>query len=85
MPIKLRSQEYLELTVPGLAEKRPSVIVGDEITFKKHDTFEVAYGGIIKKVTEETVWIGGVDQRLFFMIIVDSKLFCISVLLELVE
>lgn len=50
--------ELLELEVPGLAEKRPSVINNDMIDIKLHNENAECYRGIVKKVTDKTVEIG---------------------------
>lgn len=53
---------HLELAVPGLAEKRPSVIVGDMIDIRVHEDHR-AYRGVIKRVNDKTVEIGDVDEE----------------------
>lgn len=45
----------LELGVPGLGEKRPSVINNDMIDIKLHDDDKKCYRGIVKKVNDKTV------------------------------
>lgn len=60
--MNLNSDE-LELEVPGLAEKRPSVIVGDMIDIRVHEDHR-AYRGVIKRVNDKTVEIGFVDAEL---------------------
>lgn len=52
--------DQLELVVPGLAEKRPSVIVGDMIDIRVHEDHR-AYRGVIKHVGDKTVSIRYVD------------------------
>lgn len=44
----------LELEVPGLAEKRPSIIAGDYIDMRLHNN-HTGYRGIIKKVNANSV------------------------------
>ncbi|XP_018580188.1 putative helicase mov-10-B.1 [Anoplophora glabripennis] len=55
--------ELLELEVPGLAEKRPSVIAGDMIEVRVHEDHR-AYRGVIKRVNDKTVDIGYVNNEL---------------------
>lgn len=54
--------ELLELEVPGLAEKRPSVITGDMIDIRVHEDYR-AYRGVIKRVNDKTVEIAYVDEE----------------------
>lgn len=53
----------VELEVPGLAEKRPSVINNDMIDIKVHDNQETCYRGIIRKVNDRTVEISYLDRE----------------------
>lgn len=50
----------LELDVPGLAEKRPSVIVGDSIEVKIQNDYR-AYRGIIRYVHDKTIQIDQIN------------------------
>ncbi|CAG9818274.1 unnamed protein product [Phaedon cochleariae] len=65
--LSLRGGGVLELVVPGLAEKRPSVIVGDMIDVRVHED-HIGYRGIIKRVNDTTVEIGDIDEELIEMI-----------------
>lgn len=53
----------LELEVPGLAEKRPSLIKGDVVKIRLHGE-ETGYKGIIKTVNNLTIWIQGVNREI---------------------
>ncbi|GLV31202.1 armitage [Carabus blaptoides fortunei] len=52
----IKHGNIIELTVPGLAEKRPSIIKGDEVKMREHMA-SVVYCGIVKEVHEEDIWI----------------------------
>ncbi|KAG5889286.1 hypothetical protein JTB14_007047 [Gonioctena quinquepunctata] len=65
--LKLKERNMLELVVPGLAEKRPSVIVGDLIDLRVHED-HTAYRGFIKSVNDKTVDISDVDEELIDVI-----------------
>ncbi|KAJ8984692.1 hypothetical protein NQ317_004951 [Molorchus minor] len=54
---------WLKLEVPGLAEKRPSLIVGDMIDLRVHNDHR-AYRGLIKKVNDKTIEIAHIDEEL---------------------
>lgn len=51
----------MKLEVPGLAEKRPSVIKGDLIEIKVHGD-HTSYQGIIQQVGDRTVLIEGLHN-----------------------
>ncbi|KAJ8929387.1 hypothetical protein NQ314_017937, partial [Rhamnusium bicolor] len=55
--------DLLQLEVPGLAEKRPSVVMGDMIEIRVHEDYR-AYTGVIKSVNDKTVDIGYVHEEL---------------------
>ncbi|XP_044257882.1 putative helicase mov-10-B.1 [Tribolium madens] len=59
----LRDDDVLILVVPGLAEKRPSVIVGDFIRIRITND-HTAYKGFVGAVNEKTVEISHVDDEL---------------------
>ncbi|KAJ8952961.1 hypothetical protein NQ318_006578 [Aromia moschata] len=59
----VRNGNMLSLEVPGLAEKRPSVIVGDMIDIRVHDD-HTAYRGVIRRVNDKTVDIAYLDKEL---------------------
>ncbi|EEZ97839.2 putative RNA helicase armi-like Protein [Tribolium castaneum] len=61
--MSLRDDDVLILTVPGLAEKRPSVIVGDFIKIRITND-HTAYKGFVGAVNEKTVEISHVDNEL---------------------
>lgn len=58
-------KKFLELEVPGLAEKRPSLIAGDIVNIRVHEDHTV-YKGIIKVVTDLTILIEGVNLEYVF-------------------
>lgn len=57
------SDNIVELEVPGLAEKRPSVITNDMIDIKVHDNQQTCFRGVIKKVNDRTVEIGYLERE----------------------
>ncbi|RZC34473.1 AAA 11 domain containing protein, partial [Asbolus verrucosus] len=63
VPMNIKYDDILVLEVPGLAEKRPSVIVGDLIDIRVHDDL-TAYRGIVKCVNDKTIDISYVDDEL---------------------
>lgn len=57
-------KDKLEFEVPGLGEKRPSVIVGDYIRVKaSSDENPIAYKGQVTRVTNDTVEISFIAHR----------------------
>ncbi|XP_072393876.1 putative helicase mov-10-B.1 [Diabrotica undecimpunctata] len=71
--LNLLDNERLELYVPGLAEKRPSVIVGDMVHIRPHID-HTGYTGIIRKVNDSTVEIGDVHRELIMIIESQSEI-----------
>nr|XP_023021067.1 RNA helicase Mov10l1-like [Leptinotarsa decemlineata] len=63
----------LELFVPGLAEKRPSIIVGDMLDIRIHED-HTAYRGNIKRVNDRSVDIGDIDEELLDIIEQNPKI-----------
>ncbi|KAK5650663.1 hypothetical protein RI129_001692 [Pyrocoelia pectoralis] len=61
--MKVIHGNLLELEVPGLAEKRPSLIKGDVVKMRLHGE-ETGYKGIIKTVNNLTIWIQGVNREI---------------------
>ncbi|KAJ8920489.1 hypothetical protein NQ315_005358 [Exocentrus adspersus] len=55
--------QRLELEVPGLAEKRPSLIIGDLIDIRLHKNNK-AYRGVIRVINDKTVYIDYVSYEL---------------------
>jgi hypothetical protein len=53
--------------VPGLAERRPSVLRGDLIYVRVslgNDQWErIEYEGVVKEVRDTCIWIGGFDAK----------------------
>ncbi|CAH1967597.1 unnamed protein product [Acanthoscelides obtectus] len=62
------------LEVPGLAEKRPSVIKGDFIDIKVCGDDHTGYRGEIVKVEDKDVWIGSIDDELTYYWSVNPKI-----------
>lgn len=58
----IRHGNIIELEVPGLAEKRPSIIRGDEVKIREHDA-RVVYCGIVKDVHEKDIWISEISSE----------------------
>lgn len=52
--LEYKPGDILVLAVPGLAEKRPSVVKGDRIEIKVHND-HTSYQGVIQKVGDKTV------------------------------
>ncbi|KAJ8920487.1 hypothetical protein NQ315_005356 [Exocentrus adspersus] len=55
--------ERLELEVPGLAEKRPSLVVGDLVDIRVHAD-HVVYQGVINAINDKTIHIDYVSLEL---------------------
>lgn len=51
--------------VPGLSEKRPSLIAGDLIILRVHKA-KIAYEGVITRIRDEAIWIQKMDEKYFF-------------------
>lgn len=47
--------KYVELKVPGLGEKRPSLIPGDYVYINYNNN--IVHGGCIQRVLDEYIWI----------------------------
>ncbi|KAF5282831.1 hypothetical protein FQA39_LY17481 [Lamprigera yunnana] len=65
--MKIVQKKFLELEVPGLAEKRPSLIRGDIINIRLHNDHTV-YKGNIFRVNDLNIWISGVRNEFFELI-----------------
>lgn len=65
--LNLLENSHLELVVPGLVEKRPSVIVGDMIDIRLNSD-HTGYRGFIRKVNSMSVEIGNVHNELICII-----------------
>lgn len=52
----------LEVEIPGLAEKRPSIIKGDLIDIRIHNDHQ-AYRGVICNVHDRTIEINNIDSE----------------------
>ncbi|CAH0559688.1 unnamed protein product [Brassicogethes aeneus] len=64
--------DILELEVPGLAEKRPSLIAGDMIDIRLHGD-HTCYRGVIKKINDKTIEIGYIHEHLINYVKSDPK------------
>lgn len=53
---------YVELEVPGLAEKRPSLIQGDMIDLRIHED-HTCYRGIITRINDKTIEITDLNDQ----------------------
>lgn len=58
----LKMDGVLELEVPGLAEKRPSLVKGDTIHIRIHAD-HTAYAGVISKINDATIEIEEVNME----------------------
>ena len=51
--------------MPGLAERRPSVLKGDliylRVSLKNGEWERIEYEGVVAEVTDTCIWIGGFD------------------------
>ncbi|XP_063226708.1 putative helicase mov-10-B.2 [Bacillus rossius redtenbacheri] len=67
--MKVVNEYRLELKVPGLAEKRPSVLKGDKILirecFEDDLVSKVQYEAYVAEVHDECVWLAGIDDEMF--------------------
>ncbi|XP_031333840.1 putative helicase mov-10-B.1 [Photinus pyralis] len=61
--ITVIQKTLLELEVPGLAEKRPSLIRGDVVNLRLHGD-HIGYKGVISRVNNLSIYIQGVDELL---------------------
>lgn len=52
----------LELEVPGLSEKRPSLIVGDLVNLRLHGEL-IAYKGVVASINGEILAIEAVSEE----------------------
>ncbi|XP_022817398.1 putative helicase mov-10-B.1 [Spodoptera litura] len=51
------------LTIPGLSEKRPSVMIGDLLFLRHHNHNDVMFEAIVKEVTENVAYVGGLHAN----------------------
>ncbi|XP_050302573.1 putative helicase mov-10-B.1 isoform X2 [Anthonomus grandis grandis] len=64
----ISSSQGLRLGVPGLGEKRPSVIRGDKIVIKIHDQAHKSYEGLVGHVGDKAVDIVDLDDEIVELI-----------------
>lgn len=62
MVAKQRPLDILELEVPGLAEKRPSLLAGDFVQIRLHDE-KTVYRAVVKKVNDTTIDISNIHPQ----------------------
>lgn len=55
--------EYYGLFVPGLAEKRPSLMNGDILLVRPHNQSEFMFDAVIKEITDDVAVIGGMHKH----------------------
>ncbi|CAG9106058.1 unnamed protein product [Plutella xylostella] len=60
VPLCRQGEVYL-LNVPGLAEKRPSLMLGDTVFVKPHGNDEVMFEGAIVKIESNVAHLGGLN------------------------
>lgn len=58
----VKNNDVLVLEVPGLAEKRPSLLLGDLIDIRLHNDV-TAYRGIIKHINDSTIEVHHVNKE----------------------
>ncbi|RVE49029.1 hypothetical protein evm_006275 [Chilo suppressalis] len=64
VPLKVVMPGYVySLLVPGLAEKRPSLLVGDLLFIKPSNTDEEMFEGVISEINHNTISINGLHQK----------------------
>ncbi|XP_048486222.1 RNA helicase Mov10l1 isoform X2 [Plutella xylostella] len=61
VPLCRQGEVYL-LNVPGLAEKRPSLMLGDTVFVKPHGNDEVMFEGAIVKIESNVAHLGGLNH-----------------------
>lgn len=68
VPLEVVNDKYLELEVPGLAERRPSVLKGDliyvRVSLEKEQWERTQYEGVVAEVRDSCIWIGGFSEEL---------------------
>ncbi|XP_069689318.1 putative helicase mov-10-B.1 isoform X2 [Periplaneta americana] len=78
VPLTIINEYRLQLEVPGLAEKRPSVLKGDliyvRVNLGENEVERIQYEGVIADVREKCVLIGGFDKELMERIEEDPSL-----------
>ncbi|XP_041969109.1 probable RNA helicase SDE3 isoform X2 [Aricia agestis] len=62
--LETRGDYYYTLQVPGLAEKRPSLLRGDFLFIRPNEDKDIIFEGKIKDIEDSLIVISGVDQRL---------------------
>ncbi|CAG2061430.1 unnamed protein product [Timema podura] len=66
VPLKIVMEDRVELEVPGLAEKRPSVVKGDKVLVRVYVddlvSSSVQFEGVVAEVRETVVWLSGFDN-----------------------
>ncbi|KAI4457865.1 dna2/nam7 helicase family [Holotrichia oblita] len=72
MVAKKRPLDILELEVPGLAEKRPSLLPGDFVRIRLHEDNTV-YRAVVKKVNDTTIDISKVHPQIYDLILKDPR------------
>nr|CAD7574824.1 unnamed protein product [Timema californicum] len=78
VPLKIVMENRVELEVPGLAEKRPSVVKGDKVLvrvcFNEDLVSTIQYEGVVAEVRETVVWLSGFDNALLIQLENDPTL-----------
>nr|CAD7394869.1 unnamed protein product [Timema cristinae] len=81
VPLKIVMENRVELEVghvPGLAEKRPSVVKGDKVLvrvcFNDDLVSSIQYEGVVAEVRETVVWLSGFDNALMIQLENDPTL-----------
>ncbi|KAK9743690.1 AAA domain [Popillia japonica] len=72
MVAKQRPLDILELEVPGLAEKRPSLLAGDFVQIRLHDE-KTVYRAVVKKVNDTTIDISNIHPQIYDQILKDPN------------
>ncbi|KAJ8713908.1 hypothetical protein PYW08_007528 [Mythimna loreyi] len=66
--VKIQLQHHMSgtcysLVVPGLAEKRPSLMIGDLLYIKPSNQNQVMFEAVVKETNENVALIGGLDTK----------------------
>ncbi|XP_075982823.1 putative helicase mov-10-B.2 [Anticarsia gemmatalis] len=55
--------QFYGLVVPGLAEKRPSLMLGDLLFVRPHNNMDVMFEAVIKEINDDVALVGNMDEK----------------------